>query len=76
MFLDELNREHRGPHARMEVFGPDVRYQVQTEDRPLEGVSADMKDGESRGLDHVCIWRNTLDCLMEPMCMILREMLR
>jgi hypothetical protein len=27
-------------------MGPDVGYQVQTDDRPFDGVSADTKDGE------------------------------
>jgi hypothetical protein len=27
-------------------MGPDVAYQVQTDDRPFDGVSADTKDGE------------------------------
>jgi hypothetical protein len=46
MFLAEFTRENRGAHARLEVMGPDVGYQVQTEDRPFDGVSADTKDGE------------------------------
>jgi hypothetical protein len=45
-FLAEFTRENRGAHARLEVMGPDVGYQVQTEDRPFDGVSADTKDGE------------------------------
>jgi hypothetical protein len=45
-FLAEFTRENRGAHARLEVLGPDVGYQVQTEDRPFDGVSADTKDGE------------------------------
>lgn len=45
-FFAEFTRENRGAHARLEVLGPDVGYQVQTEDRPFDGVSADTKDGE------------------------------
>jgi hypothetical protein len=47
-FLAAFTREYRGAHARLEVVGPDtdVGYQVETEDRPLDGISADTKDGE------------------------------
>jgi type V secretory pathway adhesin AidA len=45
-FLTEFTRENRGAHARLEVLGPDVGYQVQTDDRPFDGVSADTKDAE------------------------------
>jgi len=45
-FLAGFTRENRGAHARLDVFGRDFGYQVQTEDRPFEGVSADQKNGE------------------------------
>jgi hypothetical protein len=45
-FLEQFTRENRGAHARLEVFGNDVGYQVVTENRPFDGVSADVKDGE------------------------------
>jgi hypothetical protein len=45
-FLDEFTRENRGAHARLEVIGTGLGYQVETEDKPFEGVSADIKDGE------------------------------
>jgi hypothetical protein len=45
VFLAEFTREYRGAHARLEVLGPDVGYQVETDDRPFDGVSADVKDG-------------------------------
>jgi hypothetical protein len=47
-FLAEFTRENRGAHARLEIVGPDteVGYQVETEDRPFDGVSADVKDRE------------------------------
>jgi len=28
------------------VLGPDIGYQVQTDDRPFDGIAADLKDGE------------------------------
>jgi hypothetical protein len=48
-YLAEFTREYRGAHARLEIIGAgtDVGYQVETEDRPLDGVSADVKDRES-----------------------------
>jgi uncharacterized protein DUF5335 len=46
-FLDEFTRENRGAHARLEVLGSDVGYQVETENRPFDGISVDVKDGES-----------------------------
>jgi hypothetical protein len=47
-FLAEFTRENRGAHARLEIIGSDsdVGLQVETEDRPFDGVSADIKDGE------------------------------
>ena len=33
-------------HAHLQMLGPNVSYQVQTEDRPFDGTSADTKDGE------------------------------
>jgi hypothetical protein len=48
-FLDDFTRENRGAHARVEIIGAnaEVGYQVETENRPFDGVSADIKDGES-----------------------------
>ena len=45
-FLADFTRENRGAHARLEVFGADVGYQVETENRPFDGVSPDLKGGE------------------------------
>jgi hypothetical protein len=45
-FLTEFTSENRGAHARLEVLGPDIGYQVQTDNRPFDGVAADLKDGE------------------------------
>ncbi len=45
-FLAQFTEENRGAHARVEVLGPDVGDQVETEDRPFDGVSADTKSGE------------------------------
>jgi hypothetical protein len=43
-FLAEFTRENRGAHARLEVLAVDQGYQVETENRPFDGVSADAKD--------------------------------
>jgi hypothetical protein len=45
-FLAQFTRENRGAHARLDVLGPDVGYQVETEDRPFDGIGTDVKDGE------------------------------
>ena len=47
-FLAQFTKENRGAHARLEIVGPDteVGYQVETEDRPFDGVSSDTKDRE------------------------------
>lgn len=47
-FLAVFTRENRGAHARLEIVGADteVGYQVQTEGRLFDGVSADIKDRE------------------------------
>src|SRR5215831_14987055 len=46
-FLAEFTLEHRGAHARLDVIGiEEIGYNVETEDRPFDGVSADTKAGE------------------------------
>jgi hypothetical protein len=45
-FCAEFTRENRGAHAVLEVLGGDVGCQVETEDRPFDGVTADVKDWE------------------------------
>src|SRR5579884_3184993 len=47
-FLADFTRENRGAHARLTVIGRDTELgvRVETENRPFEGVSADLKDGE------------------------------
>jgi len=45
-FLAEFTRENRGAHAVLEVFGEGVGRQVATEDRPFDGIAADVKDRE------------------------------
>jgi hypothetical protein len=45
-FLAGFTRENRGAHARLDIFGRDFGYQVETENRPFDGVSADQKSGE------------------------------
>jgi hypothetical protein len=45
-FLADFTRRNRGAHGRLEVLGGDTGYQVETEDRPFNGVAADVKHGE------------------------------
>jgi hypothetical protein len=44
-FFTEFTQENRGAHARLEVLGRDVGYQVETENRPFDGISADVRNG-------------------------------
>jgi hypothetical protein len=41
-----ITRQYRGSHAKLEVFGPEVGFQVETVGRPFFGIAADDKDGE------------------------------
>jgi hypothetical protein len=45
-YFARFTRDYRGAHARLEVLGPDVGYQVETDDRPFDGIGTDVKDGE------------------------------
>jgi hypothetical protein len=45
-FLAAFTLENRGAHARVDVLGETVGYQVETEDRPFDGIDADVKDRE------------------------------
>jgi uncharacterized protein DUF5335 len=44
--LSAITRENRGAHGRLEVVGQDVGDQVETENRPFDGIAADVKDSE------------------------------
>ena len=44
--LAQFTRDNRGAHARLEVLGPGLEHNVETEDRPFDGIAADIKDGE------------------------------
>jgi Family of unknown function (DUF5335) len=45
-FFADFTRQNRGAHARLDVIGTDVGYQVETDARPFDGVSTDVKNGE------------------------------
>src|ERR1700704_5883753 len=45
-FLAEFTRQNRGAHARLEVLGDEIGYQVENENHIFEGISVDVKDGE------------------------------
>ena len=45
-FLSKFTRDYRGAHGRLEVIGGETGYAVETENRPFDGASADIKDGE------------------------------
>ena len=44
--LAEFTRENRGAHGDLEILGGEIGRSVATEDRPFDGISADVKDGE------------------------------
>ncbi len=54
-YFDRLNQEYAGARAHVEVMGPEIGRQVELDDRPFNGISADPKAGR--------IW---LDVSMEP----------
>jgi len=53
LFCVEFTRQNRGAHAVLEVLGGEVGYQVDSEDRPFDGISIDVRDDEDKGLDHI-----------------------
>jgi hypothetical protein len=58
VLLDTITKEYRGAHAQLQVVGADIGAQIETGDRPFQGISADVKDRESivwihfAGLEH------------------------
>ncbi len=44
--MANFTRVNRGAHAELEVLGLEVGHYVPTEDRPFDGMAADVKDGE------------------------------
>ena len=47
-FFDDFSKQHKGWIVTLEVLGPDIGDQEETAGLPLEGISADLKDRESR----------------------------
>ena len=47
-FLNDFSKKHEGWIVVLEVLGPDIGDQEETDDLPLVGISADVKDGENR----------------------------
>jgi hypothetical protein len=47
-FLAEFTKANRGAHAVLRVVGPDtdIGYRVETENKPFDGVSADVRNKE------------------------------
>jgi len=46
-FFDSFSRQHEGWLVRLEVFGSDIGAQIEAEELPLQGISAELKgDGE------------------------------
>lgn len=45
-FFARFTRDYCGAHARLEVLGSGVGFQVETEDRPFDGIATDVKDEE------------------------------
>lgn len=46
-FLADFTRANRGAHAELEVLGLGGGRYVPTEDRPFDGMAADLKGGEN-----------------------------
>ena len=47
-FFDDFSKQHEGWVVTLEVLDPDIGDQDQAEGLPLSGISADLKDRESR----------------------------
>lgn len=45
-FLQGFSLQHQGWLATIEVFGPEIGAQVESQDLPLQGISADLKGPE------------------------------
>ena len=46
-FMARFTRENRGAHAEVEVLGLEAGHYVPLENRPFDGIAADVKDGEN-----------------------------
>ena len=46
-FMATFTRENRGAHGELEVLGLDGGRYVPIENRPFDGIAADLKDGEN-----------------------------
>jgi hypothetical protein len=44
-FLDSFSRQHEGWLIRLEVLGAEIGAQVEAQELPLEGITAELKSG-------------------------------
>jgi uncharacterized protein DUF5335 len=44
-FLDSFSRQHEGWLVTVEVLGEEIGAQMEAEGKPLEGITAELKDG-------------------------------
>jgi len=44
-FLDSFSRQHEGWLVRLEVLGAEIGAQVEAQELPLEGITAELKGG-------------------------------
>jgi hypothetical protein len=44
-FMDSFSRQHEGWLVTVEVMGREIGAQVEAEGKPLEGITAELKDG-------------------------------
>src|SRR3954462_1851285 len=44
-FMDSFSRQHEGWLVTVEVLGREIGAQVEAEGKPLEGITAELKDG-------------------------------
>jgi hypothetical protein len=51
-FLDSFSRQHEGWLVTVEVLSEEIGAQVEAEGKPLEGITAELKDG---GVDSIII---------------------
>ena len=49
-FLDSFSRQHEGWLVTVEVLGADIGAQVEAEEKPLGGITAELKEGGQRSI--------------------------
>ena len=57
-FLDSFSRQHEGWLATVEVLGYEIGAQVEAQELPLQGITAELKEGREDAISIILVGRS------------------